>query len=196
MAPSIIGATYCNGSIIKVNGYSPRTSLRFTHQRTLPLPNLPLVQQYVQWHPKQDLFFFELMPLEEWMERAGCNTRILHKVFESTGRPPMFWITQQFLRPHSEILDFDLGRQQDRAINHSVALRQQDESGRLSAEQTHPLRASLSSSTDSANLESLQQIVRQMEHDVEQDVDVETTEEQIIELSSSVASDSMLIQSD
>ena len=108
----------------------------------------------------------------------------------------MFWITQQFLRPHSEILEFDQGRQQDRAINHSVSLRQQEEGGRLSSEQTHPLRAPLSSSTDSANLESLQQIVRQMEHDVEQDVDVETTEEQIIELSSSVASDSMLIQSD
>ena len=130
------------------------------------------------------------------MERTGCNTRILHKVFESTGRPPLLWSTQQFLRPHSEFLDFDLGRQQDRAINHSVALRQQEESGRLSAEQAHPLRVSLSSSTDSANLESLQQIVHQMEHDVEHDVDVETSEEQIIELSSSVASDSMIIQSD
>ena len=108
----------------------------------------------------------------------------------------MLWSNQQFLRPHSEILDFDLGRQQDRATNHAVALRQQDESGRLSAEQTQPLGVSLSSSTDAANLESLQQIVRQMEHDFEQDIDLEATEEQVIELSSSVASDTMLIQSD
>ena len=107
----------------------------------------------------------------------------------------MFWITQQFLRPHSESLEIDQGRQQDRAISHSVSLRQQEEGGRL-LEHTHPLRAPLSSNTDSANLESLQQIVRQMEHDFEQDIDLEATEEQVIELSSSVASDIMLIQSD
>ena len=130
------------------------------------------------------------------MERTGCNTRILHKVFEATGRPPMFWITQQFLRPHSESLEIDQGGHQDRAINQPVSLRQQEEGSRLSSEHTQPLRAPLSSGTDSANLASLQQIFRQMEHDYEQDVDLEETEEQDIELSSSAASGVMLIQSE
>ena len=130
------------------------------------------------------------------MDRTGCNTRILHKVFESTGRPPLLWSNQQFLRPHFEILDLDLGRQQDRATNLAVALSQQDESGRLSTEQTQALRVSLSSNTDAANLESLQQMVHHMDFDFEHDVDLNATDEQVIEPSSSVASDIMLVQRD
>jgi hypothetical protein len=129
------------------------------------------------------------------MERTGCNTRILHKVFESTGRPPLLWSNQQYLRPHFEVLDFD-PVQQYRATDLAVASSQQDEGGRLSTEQTLAPRVSLSSSTDAANLESLQLIVHQMEYGFEQDVDLDATEGQVIEPSSSVVSDTMLVQSD
>ena len=37
------------------------------------------------------------------MLQTGCNTRILHRVFEATGRPPLVWNTQLRLRPLNSV---------------------------------------------------------------------------------------------
>ena len=39
------------------------------------------------------------------MLQTGCNTRILLKVFETTGRPPLFWNTQLRLHPLNSVWD-------------------------------------------------------------------------------------------
>jgi hypothetical protein len=90
---------------ILVDGFSPRSSGRFSFKRTLPLPDLPLVRSYVDWHPESSLFTFEVVPVDQWMLQTGCNTRILHRVFEATGRPPLFWNTQLRLHPLNSVWD-------------------------------------------------------------------------------------------
>jgi hypothetical protein len=90
---------------ILVDGFSPRSSARFSFKRTLPLPDLPLVRSYVEWHPESSLFTFEVVPVAQWMLQTGCNTRILHRVFEATGRPPLFWNTQLRLHPLNSVWD-------------------------------------------------------------------------------------------
>ena len=84
---------------ILVNGFSPRSSGRFSFKRTLPLPDLPIVRSYVDWHPNPNLFTFEVVPVDQWMHQTGCNTRILFRVFKATGKPPLFWNTQLRLHP-------------------------------------------------------------------------------------------------
>jgi hypothetical protein len=88
---------------ILVDGFSPRSSARFSFKRTLPLPDLPLIRSYTSWHPESSLFEFEVIPVEQWMLQTGCNTRILCRVFEATGRPPLFWNTQLRLHPLNSV---------------------------------------------------------------------------------------------
>ena len=90
---------------ILVDGFSPRSTARFSFKRTLPLPDLPLVRRYVEWHSESNLFKFEVLPVEQWMLQTGCNTRILLRVFEATGRPPLFWNTQLRLQPLNSVWD-------------------------------------------------------------------------------------------
>jgi hypothetical protein len=90
---------------ILVDGFSPRSSSRFSFKRILPLPDLPLVRRYVEWHSESNFFQFEVLPLEQWMLQTGCNTRILLRVFEATGRPPLFWNTQLRLHPLNSVWD-------------------------------------------------------------------------------------------
>ena len=90
---------------ILVDGFSPRSSARFSFKRTLPLPDLPLVRSYIEWHSESSLFEFEVVPVVQWMLQTGCNTRILHRVFEATGRPPLFWNTQLRLHPLNSVWD-------------------------------------------------------------------------------------------
>jgi hypothetical protein len=89
----------CREERVLVNGFSPRTSARFSFKRTLPLPDLPLIRSYTEWRPEQNKFEFEVIPVDQWMMLARCNTSILHRVFEATGRPPLFWNTQLRLQP-------------------------------------------------------------------------------------------------
>ena len=51
------------------------------------------------------LFTFEVVPVEQWMQQTGCNTRILHRAFEATGKPPLFWNTQLRLHPLNSVWD-------------------------------------------------------------------------------------------
>ena len=88
---------------ILVDGFSPRSSARFSFKRTLPLPDLPLIRSYTEWHPEPSLFEFEVVPVGQWMLQTGRNTRILHRVFEATGRPPLFWNTQLRLHPLNSV---------------------------------------------------------------------------------------------
>ena len=122
------------------------------------------------------------------MERTGCNTRILHKVFEVTGRPPMFWITQQFLRPHFEIQEVGQGGHQTCADDQPSHSRQQEE--RTSASLELIPAQTPSSATDATDLATLQQIFRQIDQARDREEALEEAEDYEIELSSNAASDS------
>ena len=80
-------------------GLSPRTSARFMYNWVLPMPDLPIANQYIAEHPQCSLFHFDLMSLEDWMVQTGGNSRILMRALESSGRPPLFWKTQLKLQP-------------------------------------------------------------------------------------------------
>ena len=47
------------------------------------------------------------------MHQTGCNTRILHRVFEATGKPPLFWNTQLRLQPLNSNWDSLIGEDLD-----------------------------------------------------------------------------------
>ena len=80
-------------------GLSPRTSARFMYNWILPMPDLPIANQYIADHPQTSLFQFELLSLANWTEQTGGNSRILMRALESSGRPPLFWKTQVRLQP-------------------------------------------------------------------------------------------------
>ena len=80
-------------------GLSPRTSARFMYNWILPMPDLPIANQYIADHPQTSLFQFELLSLASWTEQTGGNSRILMRALESSGRPPLFWKTQVKLQP-------------------------------------------------------------------------------------------------
>ena len=80
-------------------GLSPRTSARFMYNWILPMPDLPIANQYIADHPQTSLFQFQLLSLASWTEQTGGNSRILLRALESSGRPPLFWKTQVKLQP-------------------------------------------------------------------------------------------------
>ena len=83
----------------KMTGLSPRSSQRLRMLRILPLPNTPLVQKFLRWHPHPIKFEFQLMKEDQWRLLTKADLSMLWNSFERNGFPPLFWQFQVLLAP-------------------------------------------------------------------------------------------------
>ena len=88
-------------------GLSPRTARRLHITLLLPLPDLPVVNDYVEWHPPPQVFKFYTMNWLVWQELTGANTRMVHRAFAETGKPPLLWQFQFQVAPRLALSSLD-----------------------------------------------------------------------------------------
>ena len=88
-------------------GLSPRTARRLHITLLLPLPDLSVVNDYVGWHPPPQVFKFYTMNWLVWQELTGANTRMVHRAFAETGKPPLLWQFQFKIAPRLPLQSLD-----------------------------------------------------------------------------------------
>ena len=81
-------------------GLSPRSTQRLRMGITLPLPDAPLVSQFILWRPQPSKFCFHLMNLIDWMGLTGSNPRMVDDALKTTGMPPSFGNFNSHLLPY------------------------------------------------------------------------------------------------
>ena len=121
-------------------GLSPRSTQRLRMGITLPLPDTPLINQFVLWHPHPSKFCFYLMNLIDWMNLTGSNARMIHDALKSTGMPPLFWKFQFSLEPLPEPLRTMGHPTQSAAWEDAIAATAEPVDDRDSEDSNFPLR--------------------------------------------------------
>ena len=89
------------------SGLSPRTARRLHITLLLPLPDLSVVNDYVRWHLPPQVFKFYMMNWLVWQELTGANTRMVHRAFAETGKPPLLWQFQFQIAPRLPLQSLD-----------------------------------------------------------------------------------------
>ena len=90
-----------------IAGLSPRSARRLHITLLLPLPDLPVVNDYIEWHPQPQFFRFYTMDWLIWKMVTGANTRMVHRAFAETGKPPLLWQFQFQVAPRLALSSLD-----------------------------------------------------------------------------------------
>ena len=90
-----------------IAGLSPRSARRLHIAILLPLPDLPVVNDYIGWHPQPQFFRFYTMDWLIWKMVTGANTRMVHRAFAETGKPPLLWQFQFQVAPRLALSSLD-----------------------------------------------------------------------------------------